>query len=187
MSDPRQPVGEELTEGEQKLLDKLLSNWLLIPDAFKVAAADYVSQNSLLPIGQVQGFTQFIVKNDVIATSEDRSWANAYADLATVGPQLSDLSRGKYLVMFGCQLLTGEASVEAFMSIDINGAGATDANGLRFQSSSLGIEIPLMRAIVLDLTESTNSIVCKYKRIGNGATVATFFARWLIALRIENL
>lgn len=55
MSDARQPIGEELTVGEKELLDKLLSNWLLVPDSFKVAAADYVSQNVSIPIGQIQG------------------------------------------------------------------------------------------------------------------------------------
>lgn len=40
-------------------MEKLFSNWLLIPDGFKNAVADYVSQNSYLPVSQVQGFERY--------------------------------------------------------------------------------------------------------------------------------
>lgn len=185
--DARSPKGEDLTEGERALMGKLFGNPLLWPDAAKVWIADYVSQNSLLPISQVQGFSQFIVKQDTVDTGETRAWEDAYDDLATVGPQLTEVGSGKYLVMYGAQVATTEGDVKPQMSIDINAAGATDTDSIYFQASSSRLNAPLMRALIIDLTESSNSLVCKYKRTGSGATVATFSSRWLIALRIANL
>ena len=187
LDDPRSAKVPALTDGERALLDKLFGNWLIIPDSFKASLADYVSQNSMIPVAQIRGFSQTVAHQHIIDTSETRAWSSSYGDMATVGPKLENLGAGKYLVMYGAQCQTTESGSEPFMSIDVNGAGATDADSVTVQTGSVTITLPMVRAQVIDLTESDNSIVCKYKRIGNGTTVATFFARWLIALRIGNL
>lgn len=60
ISRARDPNVDELTVADLALMERLFSNPRLWPDTAKVWIADYVSQNSLLPISQVQGFEQFV-------------------------------------------------------------------------------------------------------------------------------
>jgi hypothetical protein len=181
------PPNSYLTPEERDSLKRILASPEEFPREFGGWIVDYINLNAQLQPFQVQGLGLREPRTNQVVTSETLGWLNAYSDLATVGPSLDGLGRGTYLVTFGCQLLTGEASVDAYMSISINGATALDADGFSFQSSSLGIKVPLNRSLILDLTNPSNTIVCKYKRIGNGATVATFYARYLNAIRVGNL
>ena len=121
------------------------------------------------------------------SNAETRAWASSYAYLATVGPELTGLSRGTYLVQYRCQASVTESLAQAYMSVSINGATAIDADSVTFLTSGLTFTNNLTRALVLDLTDNENTLTCKYKRIGDGTTVATFFSSWLIALRVANL
>ena len=104
-----------------------------------------------------------------------------------MGPKLDGLSKGTYLVLFSCSAIANEFGAEPYMSISANSATATDLDSVHYHMSGSTGELPLVRALIVDLTEPSNSLVCKYKRIGNGTTVATFSARALIAIKIGNL
>ncbi len=66
--DPRAAKGVALTDYEKDLRDKLFGNPLDWPDAAKVWIADYVSQNSLIPIGQVRGWQQSVAFVGAVAS-----------------------------------------------------------------------------------------------------------------------
>lgn len=55
MTETRPIVGDDLTDNEKALLDKLFSNPRIWPDTAKTWIADYVSQNSYLPASQLSG------------------------------------------------------------------------------------------------------------------------------------
>ena len=176
---PRAPDGEELSPFELDLLKKITLNPRLWEDKAKVWIADYVSQNSLLPIGQVQGFTQFVANAaPTIVTLEGRANV-AYGDLATVGPTLSNLAAGTYLVFFGCQMIPsgGETGIA---SVSLNAAAASDDNGINVS----GGNISTSRAISVTFTTTANTLQMKY-RTGGGANV-DFAKRWMIALKVGN-
>jgi hypothetical protein len=86
--------------------------------------------------------------------------------------------------MFSCEVQNTEAGVESHMSISINGATALDADGVALFTSSVSLNAPISRFIVLPLTLPKNTIKCQYKRIGSGASAATFRSRNIIAIRL---
>lgn len=57
---PRDPAVEELSEYELELMAKITANPRLWEDTAKVWIADYVSQNLMLPVSQLQGFAQYV-------------------------------------------------------------------------------------------------------------------------------
>ena len=186
MSEPRSPQVDELSEGDLALMERLFSNPRLWPDTAKVWIADYVSQNGLLPISQVQGFTQFTANQNVILTNESTT-STSYTNLATVGPTVDDLSPGKYLIQYGCILgnTTGAGKTD-WVSVSINGAAATDADGMFYfngPGAAFGSAF-LFRPLIKDLTASTNSVQMKY-RSGDG-TNAQYNTRHLIVIRVAN-
>ena len=78
LEDPRSAKGEELTDGEKELMRKLFGNWLVLPDSFKASLADYVSQNSLIPIGQVRGWQQSVAFVGAVASrSATQTWSTS--------------------------------------------------------------------------------------------------------------
>lgn len=186
MSDPRAPIGEELTEGEMKLLKKLLSNWLLIPDAFKVAAADYVSQNSLLPISQVQGFTQFVAQSDKILDGTNATTTSTtYTDLSTVGPQLTGLAAGQYLFFYGFTGGGTTGGLITYASLSFNG-GSPSASDFAEVFSGPGPSVgsySVMGLTPKTLTGSNNTVKMQYKTSGGTSSYANC---WLTSLRVGN-
>jgi hypothetical protein len=185
----RPVIGRELSDHDREQIDKLFGNWLAIPDTFKSALADYVAQNSLIPVSQLRGFTQLVAQQDEIFTPESTT-STSYADLTTAGPQLTGLERGVYIIQYGCECGATPipASADsAIMSPSINGATPDETARVVFQSlfSTAQLSANVARALRVELSENDNSIKLQYRCInGNGVSFAD---RWLTALRIGNL
>src|SRR5438132_8766379 len=62
-----------------------------------------------------------------VATAQNTT-NGAYVDLATVGPTITGLPDGVYLIFHGAALVTGTADQQAFQSVSFNGAGPSDAD-----------------------------------------------------------
>jgi hypothetical protein len=169
---------------ERASLQRLLSFPEEFPREFGAWVLEYLAVNGTLQPFQVEGLSLSAPRTASVATSETRGWDSSYGDLATVGPTLSDLGPGTYLVMFSCEVQNTEAGVESHMSISINGATALDADGVALFTSSVSLNAPISRFIVLPLTLPKNTIKCQYKRIGSGASAATFRSRNIIAIRL---
>ena len=190
MSTPEATGGvsdQYLTQEERASLQRILSDPSEFPREFGAWIVDYLGLNAELQPFQVEGLSLTAPRTDTIQTQESRGWDSSYGDLATVGPQLTELGSGTYLVIFSCEVQNQEAGVETHMSISINGATATDADGVALFTSSVSLNAPITRFIVLNLTLPKNTVKCQYKRIGNGATVALFKSRTLIAIKVGNL
>lgn len=176
-----------LTPEERASLQRILSDPAEFPREFGAWIVDYLGQNATLQPFQVEGLALTAPRTDVVLTQESRGWNASYGDLATVGPQLTELGSGTYLVIFSCEAQNQEAGVETHMSVSINGAAATDADGVTLFTSSVSLNAPITRFLVLNLTLPKNSLKCQYKRIGTGATTALFKSRTLIAIKVGNL
>lgn len=180
----RQLQNVVLTDYERELRDRILANPSDWPDSTKVWMADYVSQNSLLPISQVQGFTQFVAQQDVVTANESTS-SSTYVDLATVGPQITGLSKGKYIILYGCAI-AGASDTDGLASVSINGAAPDDNDGIHGGSPAGDIlSISAARVLVKDLAENENTLKMQF-RVELGSSV-TFWQRWLVTLRIASL
>lgn len=191
MSDTQQQgTGREtqavvLTDYERELRDRIFANPSDWPDSAKVWIADYVSQNSLLPISQVQGFTQFVAQQNVVTANESTS-STSYVDLATVGPEIDGLAKGKYVILYGCAI-AGASDTDGLASLSINSAAPDDNDGIHGGSPTGDIlSMSVARVLVKDLTENENTLRMKFRR-ELGAGTVTFWQRWLVTLRIASL
>ncbi len=131
------------------------------------------------PISQVAGFARFTPQvADTIITSETTA-STSYADLATVGPSITGLSDGSYMVIYSHTSSNNTGGFTAFMSISVDGVAASDDDmALATQVGSTAIQVTFVT-----LTGGNHSIVAKYRV--NGGT-GTFGRRRLAAIKYAN-
>lgn len=155
---------------------------LFIPKPFETWMVDRVAVSGLnLPIGQIIGFSQFTVQSDFIETNESTT-SLPYTDLATVGPTLTGIPDGQYILGFGAQ--TGVVTDSASMSVSVNGAAASDADSATMGTSgAIGGNIVRFISSTMS-TGGNNTVTAKYKT--NNGTTIPFMRRWLIALKYAN-
>jgi hypothetical protein len=175
-----------LTADERAVRVRALTSPEDFPQKFGAWLANYVAINGKVNRHQIDGLSRLTPHTAEVLTSEAKSWDATYGDLATVGPELTDLGKGTYLVMFGAEVLHQEASVESSMTVSINGATALSSDGVTYFTSSNSNWYALRRYIVLDLPLPSNTLVCKYRRVGDGATTANFKNRSLVAIRVGS-
>jgi hypothetical protein len=136
-----------------------------------------------IPVAQVLGFAAFTalpaptIQPGVAETTNSL----VYTNLATVGPQLSGVPAGQYIILFGALASSSTGSAAALMGISINGAVALDAEATG--TAQTGGTTAVMTAVVKTLPLASNSIVAKY-RVDAGT--GTYVRRWLIALKYSN-
>jgi hypothetical protein len=185
-------IATEVPSWDEKHWTPVLTNVYQIAPEVLESIAQYIEQRGLrTPISQVVGFQQFnAIPATSIAAAEGTSSAT-YVDLATVGPSLSTLGNGKYLLLFGARFSGGSTQARGRMSVSINGATALDANGLLGGGpDDVTNALPptsLMLALPVTLSASPNSVVAKYRQDQGGANLAEFSQRWLVALRYGNV
>lgn len=177
-----------LTSEERKALQRALSFPEDLPPRFKSWIVEHVVTNIQdLPVSQLSGFRQIdqVEVSSATVTAFQSTSSGSYTNLATVGPQLTGLRSGRYIVQHGALLVNtgGVSGFKAFQSVSVNGAAAVDTDSCSQNVGANGDQTAsVSTALVKDLTAAENSIVCKY-RIGISGTC---FAsnRWLIAQRI---
>ncbi len=162
-----------------------LGHPLEFPAEFKQWLTDYVAtQTPKFPISQVFGYQLQRVRTATVDASETRA-TNSYGDLATVGPTLSNLANGWYILVFGADTASSATAGGTKMSPQINGVAAVDDNACSF--------IPLyptpartsnLRMVMVHLDAGTNEIIMKYKQASG---TGTFQFRFLHALKVLSL
>lgn len=188
----QQAKGEEsfLSFDERRQLQRMLSFPEEFPAKFKNWLKEEMSVNGTFTRSQIQGLSQFTASSDVIVTPQGTT-STSYADLATVGPQLTGLSDGTYVILFGASVYgpTSGNDFFAYMSISANGATPSDDDrahiGSNISAASNAIEIGISRAIVMTVSNNNNnSLVVKYK--ASSGDNPLFSRRWMIALKVGN-
>jgi len=173
---PSQPQEGPLEEQQRDLLKKLLANPIEFPEAFKRWVGDYFAQNiPLIPYGNFLGSKVNIAKSgDYILTTQGPA-TSAYGNLATVGPSVSGLADGVYVVLWGATTTGGEH--EGFMAVSVNGDTPTD---LHAGPSNFDNTITHGRLITLK-NDNNSSIVCKYK-----GSQQSWGSRWIVVIRVAT-
>jgi len=178
---PSIPSASPLTENERKLVQRLLGDPTELPQIFRSWLVAYIEANPpLLPISQITGFSQFLANSASVAARQSTS-STAYNDLGTVGPQLTSLADGVYLVLHGYVGSPSVAGQQCYQSISVNGSAAQDADSCQ---QGYDHDISVMTAVVKTLQNGNeNTITCKYRAQGG---TGSFGSRFLIALKVAN-
>lgn len=143
--------------------------------------ATWIGQSNLnIPITSVLGFSQFTAQNAPFIVTAETTASGAYTDLATVGPTLTGLPGGMYLIMFGAVANNSGAGNQTYMSVQANSTAAVDADSCETSSAT---HQSIMMAVAKSLPVGNNTVTAKY-RVAAGT--GNFFNRWLLALRYAN-
>ena len=145
----------------------------------------YLEQAGLaIGINQIVGFQQFTARYANVDTSEATT-STTFTDLATVGPELTNLARGKYVVLYGVQALPSVTS-PAIASVTTTSAGvvtaAVDADSLVL--GALNSQQTTTRALTKTFTTDNSSIKVQYRSLD--ASSVSYQRRWIIVLRYAN-
>jgi hypothetical protein len=122
---------------------------------------------------------------DETTTSETTASAS-YANLSggATGPSLTLPVKGDYRIEFGCFSTGTNGTAQQWMAIDLNGAGAADAEGIKLQppDATFYCAGQSSRLMEREATAASFTLVSKYK---TNAGTATFENRWLLATPIR--
>lgn len=134
-----------------------------------------------IPVTQILGFAQFTALAAPYIGATESTTSTSFTDLATVGPVLTGLSDGQYVVMFGCTAKSAAAD-EADMGIAVNTNGVDPTQTVVTLTNSF---TSMAIAVVVQLRGGgNNSITAKYLSLNGGS--ASFGRRWMLALRFSN-
>ena len=163
-----QGVDAKLNETQRADMDKMLGNPILFPKEFKDWMMDFVATNiPLIPFSHLFGSHINIARSGNFVAASESKTATSYGDLATVGPQLTNLSDGTYLIAWGVRS-------RSRASISVNGASAVDADSIYATET----EPPGGRMKIVSMQNNNANTVCvKY-------TSGTYADRWLTVIRI---
>lgn len=181
--DPTQPqFSDALTQHIRQTIVDVLSDQTSLPADFKSWLPKYLEANPpLLPISQIFGFAQFTAKTSGSVLTSETTASAAYVDLATVGPTISGLPPGQYVVMYSAFAKNSAAANLSVFSPSFNAATPVDAD----QGGAAGTDGSYSMAFtIVTLSSASNTVKLQYKA---SAGTGTFINRRLVALKYGNL
>ena len=165
------------------------------PPEFKNWLLDFMGVNAEIQQSQVRGLvTSLSPAFDIITTNQGTS-STSYTDLATVGPRLTNLGDGVYLVLFGCQVNVVANIFGGAMSVASDDAAASDSSAFAVQMGTAEgdnvefFDLPGMRALLMELTHGgNNTLTAKYRFTAPASgSPPSYSNRWLAAIRVGNV
>lgn len=151
---------------------------------FMEYATQYLALNQPpLSINSIFGFTQFTAHFDSEQDASVETTASAsYTDLATVGPSLTGLPDGVYLLLYSAAAKNSIVDQAARVSVEVNATAASDADAAETQLTSYSSIMGFSQK-TLD-NDGNNTVTLKYR---TSSGTGSFFRRRLIALKVSNL
>ena len=141
---------------------------------------DYITQSGIpIPVAQIVGFAQFTAQSAPFIGTSETTTSTTYADLTTVGPTLSYVSNGKYLIAFGCTA-SNSGQNATYISPNVNGTTPSDNDAAQTATAAAG---SLARITTASLSAGNNTVKLQYKV---AAGTGTFLNRWLVLLKYAN-
>ncbi len=177
MSSPEQTV-REFSPADQQLLKKILSRPLLLPPEFKSWLYKFASGDAAPHFQEILGVRQRRWRIADQCVLPELCSSTSYVDLATLGPQLTGLENGSYMVMFG-YWTEGGTAVTRFASSFYNGLGTGGS-----QEAEVNRDGQAMQVHLVDLQkDNNNSILVRYRTSGG---TGNFGKRWLHAVQVAS-
>jgi len=137
-----------------------------------------------LPVSNILGFSQFTARY-AAEDSEGHMTSTSFGDpnvSGAAGPEITGVPPGQYVLLFGGSGTTSNAASRAILGVNINGAGAADAEAVEI--NTVGPHASVSRAIVKTVTVPNTSI--KLVLRSTGGNDIDFRYRWLVTLRYAN-
>jgi hypothetical protein len=173
----------DLTEGDRNNVTRYLSSPLEFPSEFKKWLLDYLAQNiPPIPVNQLLGYvqTRAYVAEDIVTSEAQVS--SSYDDLATVGPILTGMADGSYLVFHGCEIKSADGfSAKGWEALSINGSTPSDTKACRAFNGGTRVDIAFRGELVTLDVGGNNEIAMQYR---SSLGIASFARRWMIAIRV---
>ena len=179
------PIQNEPTERDiedmQRVLVAVAKRPTLVPEGFWAQLIDQIQVSNLqIPVGQIFGFSQTPPQANKVETLQATT-STSYTDLTTVGPELTGLPDGQYLVMYGAWADLSATGPTMYLSPSYNSATPSDDDAA-INSSDLTQSIQMTMTKTLT-NGGNNSIRVQYRTTGG---TATYIHRWLVAWRVAN-
>lgn len=170
----------------QRIFSAAVANPSQIPSDFLAYMVDFIQTQRLnIPIGQVIGFSGFTPKVAAPLNTQGTITSSTPGDCTDgVGPSLTGLPDGQYLLLFGGGCSAPTAGHSANIGFSANG-GAVDTNNVAWTHTT-DLVATARAAIVTLNSGGGNSVVLKYFS-GIGTDTTMYALRWLVAIKYANL
>lgn len=175
------------TEREIAVFKKLIGDPLFnVSDTkFPSWMVDTVARYGLpVPIGNVVGYSRTVPQVATPVLTQETTTSDSFTDLATVGPEITGMSAGKYLLIYSAIVKNDTAGDGATISVSLNGAAASADDQALAQSGTALTSVVGWTLATLSAS-GANTVTMKYARVTAGT--ASFSYRRLLALRAGNL
>lgn len=172
----------------REIVRGMLTDPLTLPDEFRSWMPRHLEIDPpTLPVAQLTGFAQFTaVAATPIITSETVT-STVYADAATVGPILTSLADGNYILIYGASMSPSvAAATDIMLSPSLNGGTPSDNDACVTQQATAIEFVPGARATIARLASGSNTVKIQYRQ-SNALAGGVYAWRWLIALKYSNL
>ena len=140
------------------------------------AAAKATQSGSIFAGTGANSLAERIPTTDYIGTTQTTT-SVSYANLATVGPEVTVTSGAKALVIIAAGMFSTTVNAESFVSCDVTGATTTpadDVRALRHTSSTSSAQAMMSWAFVYPMTSGSSTYRLKY-HVSSGTS--SFFDR----------
>lgn len=173
-----------LSPDERKVVRRLLSHPEDFPQEFWSAVNQKVAlDGEPIPASQIQGGKTLPFYEATIINSLETTTSTTFTDLSTIGPTLTNLSDGSYLVIGEASCHNDTDTLVSIMALQINDTAPSGDSTTLFTagtSSTQGAGV-----LLVDLrNNNNNTLTCKYRV--NGASTGTWFHRRLYAFKVGN-
>ena len=167
----------------QRFLRKIFNDPTIFPDAMKQWVPNWAEQNVQIPIDNIIGYKQFAATAATAIRPEESTGSTTYVDLSTVGPYVSGLTDGTYVVSWGAGTKTSNTAVRAKMSISVDGAQPDDntwPHAYTLNSFAVGTVSSYVFVLSgLRAGAGGHTLKCQYAMGSTGAT-GTWGNRWML-------
>ena len=162
------------------MLRRLLSDPSEYPAELRTWIYEYLGVNppQFIP-SQVAGLIQIQFSPVASVTASQTTASTAYGDLATTGPGLSSMRKGRYFLVYGFFGVSSNSANAAMMAPSANGATPSDREAAQTRNT---LPHTVMRATIVSLELPSNQVQMKYR--ASAGSTSTFNDRFLIAARI---
>lgn len=175
---------------ELEQIDRYLRDPRLPPD-FETWITEWVGGHLLsLPASSLLGAASFIYRVASQVDASETTASTTFVDLSTVGPELTQLANGRWLVFWGAKFENMSTDAHGYMGMSVNGSTPSDSQVAHNHEDVDGIQA-LMYARHFGIggapaltADHNNTLTAKYKASGG---TARFEDRWMVALRTGDV
>lgn len=180
---PPSGLPDEKTRG---LIQRIFGSPNAIPATFwAYAKSMQEADQPMIPFSSVFGAPLVRPHDAPRVNTAEATTSTAYTNLATVGPELTGLPDGLYVIWFGSGAKTTNVAAFAFTGLQVNGVDPAD-DSESTESPVVAGYLPGSTVVVKTLAGGGNNTLRLRYRIQAVPETGTFNKRFLIALRAAN-